>query len=354
MAVAAARPAGDAGARHRGQGQRPGDRHAWPVLLHPRQHLGAAAGETPATTSEPLVLFDPADAVRSVSRGVFIDYYLKDAADKVTIEILDPQGKLIRTYTGPQRRRQRPARPAEMEEGEDAPRQGPAGAGRRRQGHEPVHVGHALSERASTFPGMIMWAASTRGPAAPPGRYQVRVTAGGCDQDAGLRDPPQCRRARPSPTPTCRRSSRWRCRSASGCRRRTAPSIRIRDIKTQITDRTAKVDRSGREDGGAGAHRQADRGRRGDLPASAAQRPGSAELPDPVEQQAGGAAGHGRERRLSADRRRRSRCSRNCPAGSTSSWRGSTRSSRPTSPPSTSTLDRRRARAAVKGGQSDG
>ena len=36
---------------------------------------------------------------------------------------------------------------------------------------------------------MIMWAASTRGPAAPPGRYQVRVTAGGVTrtQDFAIR-----------------------------------------------------------------------------------------------------------------------------------------------------------------------
>ena len=31
--------------------------------------------------------------VRSVSRGVTIDYYLKQAAEKVTIEILDAQGQ---------------------------------------------------------------------------------------------------------------------------------------------------------------------------------------------------------------------------------------------------------------------
>ena len=43
-------------------------------------------------TTEALVLFDPADAVRSVSRSVMIDYYLKSAADKVTIDILDPAG----------------------------------------------------------------------------------------------------------------------------------------------------------------------------------------------------------------------------------------------------------------------
>ena len=45
------------------------------------------------TTNEPVVLFNPADAVRSVSRGVAIDYYLKQAADKVTIEILDAAGQ---------------------------------------------------------------------------------------------------------------------------------------------------------------------------------------------------------------------------------------------------------------------
>src|SRR6185436_13816766 len=41
------------------------------------------------TTTEPVVLFDPADAVRSVSRGVSVDYYLKTAPDKVVIDILD-------------------------------------------------------------------------------------------------------------------------------------------------------------------------------------------------------------------------------------------------------------------------
>ena len=32
---------------------------------------------------------------------------------------------------------------------------------------------------ATGFPGLIMWSADTRGPIAPPGRYQVRVTADG-------------------------------------------------------------------------------------------------------------------------------------------------------------------------------
>src|SRR3954468_21953430 len=53
------------------------------------------------TTNDAMVLFKPGDATRSVSRGVAVDYFLKQAADKVTIEILDAQGSVIRTFTGP-------------------------------------------------------------------------------------------------------------------------------------------------------------------------------------------------------------------------------------------------------------
>ncbi len=50
---------------------------------------------TPAMSSQaPVHLFTPQDAVRSVSRGVSIDYYLKDAASKVTLDILGADGQL--------------------------------------------------------------------------------------------------------------------------------------------------------------------------------------------------------------------------------------------------------------------
>ena len=52
------------------------------------------------TATDAVVLFDPADAIRSVSRGVAIDYFLKSAATTVTIEVLDAQGASIRTFTG--------------------------------------------------------------------------------------------------------------------------------------------------------------------------------------------------------------------------------------------------------------
>jgi hypothetical protein len=49
---------------------------------------------TPTTNTEPVMLFRPPGATRSVSRGVSIDYFLKSAADKVTLDILDAQGSI--------------------------------------------------------------------------------------------------------------------------------------------------------------------------------------------------------------------------------------------------------------------
>ena len=127
------------------------------------------------TTDEPVVLFKPGDAMRSVSRGVAIDYFLKQPADKVTIEILDAAGKSIKTFTG----EPAPSTPA------------PAAAPTGDEGFRPPPARVAVKQGlnrfvwdtrypdAKDFPGLIMWAGSVRGPAAPPGQYQVRLTAVG-------------------------------------------------------------------------------------------------------------------------------------------------------------------------------
>jgi photosystem II stability/assembly factor-like uncharacterized protein len=134
------------------------------------------------TTNEPLVLFDPPDAVRSVSAGVPIDYYLKEKAEKVTIDILDGKGASIATFTGPPptgagRQGQGPAADPGEEEGGGgrgaAPARVAVDAGMNR------FVWDLRYPSARDFPGMILWAGSTRGPIAPPGRYQVRLSAGG-------------------------------------------------------------------------------------------------------------------------------------------------------------------------------
>ena len=189
-------------------------------------------------TTEPLVLFDPADAVRSVSRGVFVDYYLKDAADKVTIDFLDPAGKVIRTYAGPSQAPQRGGRGAEPEEGEEGPRQGPPARVTGAKGMNRF-TWDMRYPNAVEFPGLIMWAASTRGPMAPPGKYQVRVTAGGVakTQDFEIR-----RNAASRATDADLQAQFTLARQISD---RVSDAnravIRIRDIKEQITDRIGKA-----------------------------------------------------------------------------------------------------------------
>ncbi len=136
---------------------------------------------TRETTNEPVVLFDPADATRSVARGVAIDYYLKSAADTVTIAILDGQGQSVRTFTGTAAATPaaggRGGRPAEEEE-EGNFRQAPQARVAVKQGMNRF-TWDMRYPGARDFPGLIMWAGSTRGPQAPPGRYTVTLTAAG-------------------------------------------------------------------------------------------------------------------------------------------------------------------------------
>jgi hypothetical protein len=63
-------------------------------------------------------------------------------------------------------------------EGEEGPRQPPPATVAAAKGMNRF-TWDMRYPNAREFPGLIMWAASTRGPAAAPGRYQVRVTADG-------------------------------------------------------------------------------------------------------------------------------------------------------------------------------
>ncbi|MBI4544488.1 MAG: glycosyl hydrolase, partial [Gemmatimonadetes bacterium] len=119
-------------------------------------------------------LYDPVDPVRGVDQGVAVYYYLKDSAQKVTLEFLDAQGGLIRSFTGTPADTVR----REGEEDEDArfrPRDPsvPVKAGMHRFLWDLRYPGIV------DFPGMILWSASTRGPRAAPGKYQVRLTVDG-------------------------------------------------------------------------------------------------------------------------------------------------------------------------------
>ena len=100
-----------------------------------------------------------------------ITYWLKRPAQKLTVEILDAQGTVIQTM-------------------EAAP---PGGRGGRGGGGGPSmapglnRVAWNLQyPGATTFPGMILWGATTSGPIAVPGSYQVRLTVDGRAQTQPL------------------------------------------------------------------------------------------------------------------------------------------------------------------------
>jgi len=109
---------------------------------------------------------------------VAIDYYLKQPADAVTIDILDSGGQVIRTFKGV------PETDKDKKEGEAAPQPSdddfrplPAKVATK-QGLNRF-VWDMRYPDATDFKGLVLWAGSTRGPVAPPGSYQVRLTAAG-------------------------------------------------------------------------------------------------------------------------------------------------------------------------------
>ncbi|HET7694976.1 MAG TPA: hypothetical protein VFK57_04655 [Vicinamibacterales bacterium] len=151
--------------------------------------LRQAGGSTAAASGE-FVLYKPADAIRGVG-AASIPYLLRKPAQKMTIEILDGKGQVVGTIQGaPPAAGGRGARGAAPETGEEA-----AGGGGRGRGGPPTASMAAGLNRASwtlnypgavTFPGMILWGATTNGPLALPGTYQVRMSVDGQTQTQPL------------------------------------------------------------------------------------------------------------------------------------------------------------------------
>jgi hypothetical protein len=125
---------------------------------------------TPELMEQPVVLFDPAEAVRGVTQGT-VQYWLKDRAERVTVEILDGDGNVVDTFSG-----------TEPEE----PRGGGGGGfffGGRSSSIPTTAAGmndftwNLRYPGATEFEGMIIWSGRPgSGPKAAPGTYTVRLT----------------------------------------------------------------------------------------------------------------------------------------------------------------------------------
>ena len=147
-----------------------------------------------ATLKEDMKLFQPKETYRTLRggarmapvgegqnppAGAVIYYSFREKPQgEVTLEFLDNSGKSIRKFSSAE-----PPKPVERAPGDEDEDEGPRplpGANR-----VPAEAGlnrfvwDLRYPDATSFPGMILWAANVRGPAVVPGTYQVRLTAGG-------------------------------------------------------------------------------------------------------------------------------------------------------------------------------
>lgn len=134
--------------------------------------IGLLREAKPELTTRTLYVFEPNNPLRGFDDNVAFDYYLGREAEEVKIEVLDDQGAALRSFTGT---------PKDPE-----PEPGGGGGGFGNAPPPRVNVKKGMNrftwdlrqEGAVVFPGMIMWAAQPqRGPASPPGKYTVRISA---------------------------------------------------------------------------------------------------------------------------------------------------------------------------------
>jgi photosystem II stability/assembly factor-like uncharacterized protein len=149
--------------------------------------ITALRGLTPAVVTEDAHLFQPPAAQRNVGPA-HIGYYLSKPVDKITIEILDAKGEVLRTFTGSaEEDRARTAGRGGRGGGEAPADEEEGGGGGRGAAPPPVPRKAGINHyqwdlryaNAKGFTGMILWGGSTQGPVAVPGAYAVRLTANG-------------------------------------------------------------------------------------------------------------------------------------------------------------------------------
>jgi photosystem II stability/assembly factor-like uncharacterized protein len=200
-------------------------------------------------------LFEPNPVVRSVTRAG-IDYWLAKDADTLTVDILDSKGAVVRSYVSSaaedaKARGGRGGRgggaAADAPEGAVADEGGGGGGGGRGGAARPPSRKAGTNRftwdlrypGALTFEGMIYWGASEAGPTAPPGTYEVRLTANGVTETRPLvvsKDPRL--------TNVSDADLEQQFKFATQIRDKTTEAnemvVRIREIKKNIAERVKK------------------------------------------------------------------------------------------------------------------
>ena len=200
--------------------------------ITPLRQLNASVAQAPAH------LFDPLDVTRGVDNSVAVSYFLKNPASTVSLEFVDAAGNVIRSYS---------ATRDTAQQGERRGGGGGGGGGFGGGGAQPST--NAGTNRftwdmrhpgATTFPGIVMWAAGTNGPRALPGRYTVRLKVDDLpaqSQDFEIRLDPR----KPHVTAADVQAQfdlAMQVRNATSAANQGV--IDIRAVKTQVDDRIAK------------------------------------------------------------------------------------------------------------------
>ena len=198
--------------------------------------IGPLRQLTPQIPTSALHLFQPRDVIRRLNQGT-IDYFLKEPASRLSIEILDGGGKVIRSYTASDEEDRRVQVRQQSEDGESV---GPPAARPTRRAGMNRFTWDLRYASSTVFPGMIMWVGSVIGPIAPPGSYQVRVTANGETRSQPLkivRDPRSTELTDSDIQEQFALALKIRDRISEA---NDAVSL-IRNIKTQVQDRIEKA-----------------------------------------------------------------------------------------------------------------
>jgi hypothetical protein len=170
--------------------------------------------------------------------GAVVYYSLKDKPKgDVTLEFLDGSGKVVNTFSS--RAVEQPRAPAGEEEENPFRAAGPARAPAQ-QGMNRF-VWNLRYPDATSFPGLIMWAASVTGPRVSPGTYQVRLTVDGKTQTQSFQVKKDPRIATTPEDYTKQLTLSLQIRDKLS--ETNAGVVRIREVRKQLEDYTRRDDK---------------------------------------------------------------------------------------------------------------